>query len=198
MRWFETRRFGITYRSHFQGSRCPFWTSWLLIMGLLGGLETSISNHLTPRNNLEDGRIQLNRGGSLRSRKFYSTLRMSINSGSIHSDRNEFFRAWQQSGKAPYYTIWNVPHDTKKRVSSTMFTFIRVAVNQSQNHEQRVSLQWISQTSWDGTQISSTSSYTQLVILILYLFEDVPERRGYTTSSSKVIVVCVFYDAVSI
>jgi hypothetical protein len=105
VRWFETRRFGITYRSHFQGSRCPFWTSWLLMMGLVGGLETLISNHLTPRNNLEDGRIQLNRGGSLRSRKFYSTLRMSINSVSVHSDsklsRNVFFRAWRQAvGKA--------------------------------------------------------------------------------------------------
>jgi hypothetical protein len=34
----------------------------------IGSPETSVSNHLTPRNNPEHGRIQFNRGGSLRSR----------------------------------------------------------------------------------------------------------------------------------
>jgi hypothetical protein len=37
-------------------------------MGPLGNPETSVSNHLTPRNNPKDGRINLNRDGSLRSR----------------------------------------------------------------------------------------------------------------------------------
>ena len=38
-------------------------------MGLTGSPETSVSNHLTPSNNPEDGRIQLNCGWSERSRK---------------------------------------------------------------------------------------------------------------------------------
>jgi hypothetical protein len=37
--------------------------------GPSGSHETPVSNHLTPRNNLEVGRIEFNRGGSLRSRK---------------------------------------------------------------------------------------------------------------------------------
>ena len=66
------RRFGTTYRSHLQRSSCPrrllVLTAWPLKMGPIGSPETSVSNHLTPRNNPEDGRIQFNRGGSLRSR----------------------------------------------------------------------------------------------------------------------------------
>ena len=38
--------------------------------GTKGSPEKSVSNHLTPRNNPEDGRIQFDRGGSLRSRDF--------------------------------------------------------------------------------------------------------------------------------
>ena len=41
-------------------SNCP------LKMGPKSSPETSVSNHLTPRNNPEEGRIQFNRGGSLR------------------------------------------------------------------------------------------------------------------------------------
>ena len=37
-------------------------------MGPICSTETSVSNHLNPRNNPEDGRIQFNRGGSVRSR----------------------------------------------------------------------------------------------------------------------------------
>jgi uncharacterized membrane protein len=37
-------------------------------MGPIDIPETSVSNHRTSRNNVEDGRIQFNRGGSLRSR----------------------------------------------------------------------------------------------------------------------------------
>jgi ABC-type branched-subunit amino acid transport system ATPase component len=37
-------------------------------MGPLGSPETSVSNHLTGRNNPEDGRIQFNRGQRQRSR----------------------------------------------------------------------------------------------------------------------------------
>jgi hypothetical protein len=36
-------------------------------MGKIGTLETSASNHFALRNNPEDGRICLNRSGSLRS-----------------------------------------------------------------------------------------------------------------------------------
>jgi hypothetical protein len=36
--------------------------------------ETSVSNHPKPRNNPEDGRIQFNRGGSLRSGAFILTF----------------------------------------------------------------------------------------------------------------------------
>ena len=38
-------------------------------MGPIVSPEISVSNHLTTRNNPEDGRIQLNRGGSLPSPK---------------------------------------------------------------------------------------------------------------------------------
>jgi hypothetical protein len=37
-------------------------------MGPIGGSETSVLNHVTPRNNPEDVKIQFHRGGSLRSR----------------------------------------------------------------------------------------------------------------------------------
>ena len=63
------RRFGTN--SHiFNGkvvqeeSLC-FWTAWHVKVGLTGSPETSVFNHLTPRNNPEDGRIQFNREGSL-------------------------------------------------------------------------------------------------------------------------------------
>jgi hypothetical protein len=44
------RRFGTSYRSYLQGSRCPRW--WEPI----GNPETSVSNDLTPSNNPGDGR----------------------------------------------------------------------------------------------------------------------------------------------
>jgi hypothetical protein len=43
--------------------------AWPLKKGPIGSPETSVSNHLTPRNNPEDVKIQYNRGGDLRSRK---------------------------------------------------------------------------------------------------------------------------------
>jgi hypothetical protein len=42
------------------------WTSLSLKMGQIGSPETSVSNHLTPRNKPEDRRISFNCGGSLR------------------------------------------------------------------------------------------------------------------------------------
>jgi hypothetical protein len=45
------------------------WTATHFKMGHIRSTETSVSNRLTARNNAEDGRIQFNRGGSLRSRK---------------------------------------------------------------------------------------------------------------------------------
>jgi hypothetical protein len=53
------RRSGTTYRSHLHGSSSP------LNMGLIGSPETSVSSHLTLRDNPEDGRFYFNRGGNL-------------------------------------------------------------------------------------------------------------------------------------
>jgi hypothetical protein len=58
-------RFGITYRSHAQGS--SRFLNRPLNMGRTGSTKTSISDHLTPRNNTEARRIQFSRGGTLRS-----------------------------------------------------------------------------------------------------------------------------------
>ena len=58
------RHFGTTYRSHLQA----FGTACSLNVGLISGSETSVSNHLTPRNSPKDRRIQFNFGGSLRYR----------------------------------------------------------------------------------------------------------------------------------
>ena len=65
------RRFGTTYRSYLQGSICPLSssTTWPMKMGSTDSPETPISNHLTPRNHPEYGRIQFNCGGSLSSHK---------------------------------------------------------------------------------------------------------------------------------
>jgi hypothetical protein len=58
--WVITRRevvwnrcFGNTYRYHIEG-----WRYRPLKMGPIGGPEMSVSNHLTPRTNPEDGRIR--------------------------------------------------------------------------------------------------------------------------------------------
>ena len=56
------RRFGNTHRSHFQGSSSSSWTAWLLKMEPIGNPETSVSSHLTARNNPGDRRIK---GGAL-------------------------------------------------------------------------------------------------------------------------------------
>jgi hypothetical protein len=40
-----------------KGQAC--WTAWPLKMGPIGSSETSVSEHLAPRNNPENGRIQL-------------------------------------------------------------------------------------------------------------------------------------------
>ena len=53
------RRFGTTYSV----PSCP------LKMGPIDSPKTSVLNHLTPHDNPEDGRIQFDRGGSLRSRE---------------------------------------------------------------------------------------------------------------------------------
>ena len=59
------RRFGTTYRYHLQGYFC---TVWHLKMGPIHSPETSVLNQLMPRNNPENGRIEFNCGGGLRSR----------------------------------------------------------------------------------------------------------------------------------
>jgi hypothetical protein len=40
-------------------------------MGRTGSPETSVSSHIMPRNNPEDGRIQFYCGGKLQSRNYY-------------------------------------------------------------------------------------------------------------------------------
>jgi hypothetical protein len=45
-----------------------FYRFYLQEAGPAGSSETSVSHHLTPRNNREDGRVQFNHGGSLRYR----------------------------------------------------------------------------------------------------------------------------------
>jgi hypothetical protein len=50
------------------GSLKPTFLDYLSVLSLRVSPETSVSNHLTPHNNPEDGRIQFNRGASLRSR----------------------------------------------------------------------------------------------------------------------------------
>ena len=52
------RRFGTTYQSHLQGSSCQK-DPRPVKMEQTGSQETSVSNHLTPHNNPEDGRIQI-------------------------------------------------------------------------------------------------------------------------------------------
>ena len=64
--------FGSTYPSHLRGSSYPSWswTHWPLTMGSIGSPETSVSNHLTQRNNPKDGRIQ--NETALQSKTFHS------------------------------------------------------------------------------------------------------------------------------
>ena len=56
-------------------------------MGPIASPETSVSNHLTPRNNPEDGRIQFNRGGSLRSRQVQNFMKICpVGAELFHAD----------------------------------------------------------------------------------------------------------------
>ena len=86
---FNAGESSITHRKGGQVVPRPFWTwgeqkiYWILpSSGLICGVrwfdtvaeptgisETSLSNHLTPLNNQEKGRIHFNRGGRLRSRR---------------------------------------------------------------------------------------------------------------------------------
>jgi hypothetical protein len=50
-------------------SKTCLLTSWPMKMRPIASPETSVSNHLTPLNNPEDGRTEVNLGGSLWSRK---------------------------------------------------------------------------------------------------------------------------------
>jgi hypothetical protein len=55
------RRFGTIYRSHLQRSSCRrTFSPWPLKTEPLSSPETSVLNHLMPRNNPEDGKIQAN------------------------------------------------------------------------------------------------------------------------------------------
>ena len=89
MKWFQTDVPGLLIGSIFKGQdvqaaendvselsidpifkgqavkKKAVWTSGPLNKRPIGRLETSVSNHLTPRNNPESEMIQFNRGGSL-------------------------------------------------------------------------------------------------------------------------------------
>jgi hypothetical protein len=64
VRWFEPDISALPVGLIFEGSGI----SLLLKMIPIGITEKSVLNHLTPRNNHEDGSIQFNRGGSLKIR----------------------------------------------------------------------------------------------------------------------------------
>ena len=65
-------------------------------MGPIGSPKTSVSNHLTPRNNPEERRIQFNCGESLRSSQYlilnlYRGMNIDIYIfGIVHGVRGEF------------------------------------------------------------------------------------------------------------
>ena len=61
VRWFAADVSGLL---RLEWSSCPLGQQ----MEQTGSPETSVSNNITSRNNLEDGRIRYNRGGSFRSR----------------------------------------------------------------------------------------------------------------------------------
>ena len=63
IRWFQTDVSGLPVRRFFSGQA----VLGPLKMGPIYNFETSVSNHLTLRNNPEDGRIYFNSDGSLRS-----------------------------------------------------------------------------------------------------------------------------------
>ena len=69
--WFKTDVSGLRICTIFKGQAVEeevFFTALPLKKGPIGSPETSVLNNITPRYNPEDGRIRLNRGGSLRSR----------------------------------------------------------------------------------------------------------------------------------
>jgi hypothetical protein len=77
-------------------------------MGLIDCPETSVSKHLTTRNNPEDGRIQFNRGGSLQSRiKVFFPCR--------------FLAEDLQFSIIKYMDALGVPHDNQKDISTAIF-----------------------------------------------------------------------------
>jgi hypothetical protein len=48
------------------------------------GSETSVANHLTPRNNPEDGRLDFNRGGSTKTQAAVRHQRTAVDTASDH------------------------------------------------------------------------------------------------------------------
>ena len=63
VRWFKTDVSGLPIRPIFKGQdqdvHVSSWTSWPLKTWRIRSPETSVLNHLTPRNNPEDGRIHV-------------------------------------------------------------------------------------------------------------------------------------------
>jgi hypothetical protein len=113
------RRFGTTCRPHLLGSRCLSWTAWPLKKGPICSPETSVSNHFTPCNNPEDGRIQFNRGGSLTSRinidpflvKCFGLRRVTRTWWAM-ARCTKFL--WGEIGLRERGRSWTTPHHSKK------------------------------------------------------------------------------------
>ena len=64
--WFKADVSGLPIGPIFKGHAVQE-EAWPLMMRTIGRLETSVLNRFTPRNNSEDGRIDFNSGGVLRS-----------------------------------------------------------------------------------------------------------------------------------
>ena len=76
--WVITQR-KVVWNTFWEYLSAPFFKgqadpSWPLKTGPTGSTEMSVSHHLTPRNNPEDGIMQFNRGGSLRTRKICKSI----------------------------------------------------------------------------------------------------------------------------
>ena len=64
-------------------------------MGPIDSPKTSVLRQPTLRNNPEGGRIQFNRGESLRSRKSYITVHYALSAHVVPVDRYDYDRAQQ-------------------------------------------------------------------------------------------------------
>jgi hypothetical protein len=77
VRWLKTDVSGLPI-GHIFKDQVSCWTAWSLNTGPVCSPETSVLNHLTPRNNQENGIIYFTHGRSLRSHMLVIYLRQSV------------------------------------------------------------------------------------------------------------------------